>query len=83
MRCQRGWTPQGVLPAAAGHLLLLQVLRTALQQPGQLLQEGGALGSQRLASADPTLEGGLGWEGAAFVLTVALEVGLNGLDAIH
>lgn len=72
-----------MLPAAARLLLLLlEVLRAALQQPGQLLQQGGALGSQRLASADPTLERGLGREGAAWVLAVALEVGLDALDAV-
>ncbi len=63
--CQRGRAPQRVLPAAACLFLLLEVLRAALMQPGQLLQEGGALGSQRLASADPTLERRLRWEGAA------------------
>lgn len=80
--CQRGRAPQGVLPAAARLLLLLQVLGAALQQPGQLLQEGGALGGQRLASADPTLERGLRREAAAWVLTVALEVGFYALNAV-
>lgn len=68
-----------MLPAAARLLLLLEVLWAALMQPGQLLQEGGALGSQRLASANPTLERCLGREAAAWVLT--LQVGLDALDA--
>lgn len=72
-----------MLPAAAGLLLLLEVLRAALQQPGQLLQEGGTLGSQLLSFGDPTLERGLRREGAVCVLTVALEVGLDALDAVR
>lgn len=71
-----------MLPAAACLLLLLEVLGAALQQPGQLLKEGGALGDQRLASVDPVLERGLGWECAAWVLNVALELGLDALYAV-
>lgn len=69
--------------AAAAHLFfLLEVLRTALMQPSQLLQECGALGCQCLASTDPALERCLRWEAATVVLTVVLQVGLDILDAI-
>lgn len=80
--CQRGWTPQGVLPAATRLLLLLKVLRAALMQPDQLLQEGGTLGGQCPASAHPTLERCLGREGAVWVLSVALQVGFDALNTV-
>ena len=82
MYSQRGRAPQGVLPAAARLLFLLKVLRAALQQPGQLLEERCALNSQHLASADPALERGLGRDATAWVLTVALEVGLDVLYTV-
>lgn len=70
-----------VLPAAAGLLLLLEVLRAALMQPHQLLQEGGALGGQRLTSADPRLQRRLGREAAGWVLV--LRAGLHTLDGVR
>lgn len=79
---QWGGAPQGELPTAPPLLLLLEVLGAALQQPGQLLQEGGALSGQRLAPAHPLSEGGLGGQGAAGGLTVALQVGLKALNTV-
>lgn len=79
---ERGRAPQGVLPAAARLLLLLQVLRAALVEPAELLQEGGDLSSQLLASAHPTLQGVLRGEGAAWTLILTLEVNLDTLNAV-
>lgn len=82
MHCQWGRAHQGVLPAAGCLLLLLKVFWAALMQPGQLLQEGGALDNQRLAFTDPIVKGRLGREAAACVLTVALQLSLDILDAV-
>lgn len=79
MRGERRRAPQGALPVAACILLLLEVLQAALMQPGQLLQEGGALGSQPLASADPILKRCLGREAATGILP--LQMVLDALDA--
>lgn len=58
-----------MLTVAALHLLL-DVLWAALMQPEQLLQEVGAMDSQSLTFADPTLERCLGRDDTAHVLTV-------------
>lgn len=70
------------MPAAAGFVFLLEVLRATLQQPEQLLQQGAALVSQSLSSADPGLERCLGWEGTAWITAVALEANLDVLYAV-
>lgn len=80
MHGQRGWTLEGVLPTAVLLLLLLEVLRTALQEPGQLLEDSGALHYQGLASANPTLERGLWGQGTAWILIGLLNMGLKSLD---
>lgn len=80
--CEGRKTPQTVLPAAACLFLLLGIHWAALKQPDQLLQDGGALDGECLASADPVLQSFLWRQTAARILDVSLQVGFDTLDVI-